>query len=50
MLQTVTMEDGFTYETTRCPIKIDGQVIKSPIGSPSLGEHTIAILKWFIGN
>jgi CoA:oxalate CoA-transferase len=39
MLQTVTMSNGDSYETTRCPIKIDGEVLKSNIGSPILGEH-----------
>jgi crotonobetainyl-CoA:carnitine CoA-transferase CaiB-like acyl-CoA transferase len=40
MLQTVTMGDGFSYKTTRCPIRIDGESLKSPLGSPALGEHT----------
>ncbi|AUP80526.1 CaiB/BaiF CoA transferase family protein [Flavivirga eckloniae] len=48
MIQTVTMGDGFEYETTRCPIKIDGELLKSTLGSPSLGEHTDAIVKELI--
>lgn len=40
MVQQVRMEDGFTYETTRCPIRIDGQLLTSERGSPKLGEHT----------
>ncbi|WP_366183785.1 CaiB/BaiF CoA-transferase family protein [Flavobacterium ovatum] len=45
MIQKVKMGDGFEYETTRCPIKIDGQYMKSSLGSPALGEHTQAIIK-----
>ncbi|AWG22638.1 CoA transferase [Flavobacterium faecale] len=45
MIQKVKMGDGFEYETTRCPIKIDGQYMKSSLGSPALGEHTEAIIK-----
>ena len=44
MIQKVTMGDGFSYETTRCPIKIDGELLTSPLGSPALGEHTESIL------
>ncbi|MGA9638195.1 CaiB/BaiF CoA transferase family protein, partial [Flavobacterium sp.] len=40
MLQKVRMGDGFEYETTRCPIKIDGEYLTSTLGSPGLGEHT----------
>ncbi|WP_303316283.1 CaiB/BaiF CoA-transferase family protein [Flavivirga abyssicola] len=50
MIQNVTMGDGFEYETTRCPIKIDGQLLKSSLGSPSLGEHTKAIINELITN
>ena len=48
MIQKVTMGDGFSYETTRCPIKIDGQLLTSPLGSPALGEHTESILNELI--
>jgi crotonobetainyl-CoA:carnitine CoA-transferase CaiB-like acyl-CoA transferase len=44
MIQKVTMGDGFEYETTRCPIKIDGEYLTSSLGSPALGEHTEAII------
>ncbi|MCH4551696.1 CaiB/BaiF CoA transferase family protein [Aestuariibaculum lutulentum] len=49
-VQKVTMGDGYSYDTTRCPIKIDGELLKSDKGSPKLGEHTDKILKEFIGN
>lgn len=44
MIQNVKMGDGFEYQTTRCPIKIDGEFLRSSIGSPAIGEHTKAIL------
>ena len=40
MIQEVYMGDGFSYETTRCPIRIDGEILKAEKGSPKLGEHT----------
>ncbi|MEM6964658.1 MAG: CaiB/BaiF CoA-transferase family protein [Bacteroidota bacterium] len=48
MIQQVKMSDGFTYQTTRCPIKIDGKYFTSELGSPKLGEHTDDILHEFI--
>lgn len=47
-VQSVTMGDGYSYETTRCPIKIDGELFISEIGSPKLGEHNEKILKELI--
>lgn len=38
--QTVRTSSGVEYITTRCPIRFDGKILKSPIGAPSLGEHT----------
>ncbi|MXV15221.1 CaiB/BaiF CoA transferase family protein [Hufsiella ginkgonis] len=38
MVQEVQMSDGFTYRTTRCPIRIDGELMTSAKGSPKLGE------------
>jgi crotonobetainyl-CoA:carnitine CoA-transferase CaiB-like acyl-CoA transferase len=34
-------------KTTRCPIRVDGRMLKSPKGAPSLGEHTNKIRKEF---
>ncbi len=48
MIQKVKMGDGFEYETTRCPIKIDGQRLTSSIGSPNIGEHTSSIFNELI--
>jgi crotonobetainyl-CoA:carnitine CoA-transferase CaiB-like acyl-CoA transferase len=39
MEQAVTTSSGTNYLTLRCPIRLDGAVIKSPLGAPSLGEH-----------
>lgn len=45
ILQDVMMKDGFQYQTTRCPIRIDGERLYSTIGSPALGQDNEAILK-----
>ncbi|MFD1772007.1 CaiB/BaiF CoA transferase family protein [Sphingobacterium suaedae] len=49
MVQRVYMEDGFGYDTTRCPIRIDGELIKAERGSPKLGEHTEQLKKELYG-
>ena len=46
--QKVTMLDGYSYETTRCPIKIDGEYFVSTTGSPKLGQDNEKIIKEFI--
>jgi len=38
MLQEVMMTDGYKYQTTRSPIRIDGELLTSAKGSPKLGE------------
>jgi CoA:oxalate CoA-transferase len=43
-IQDVTRAEGVTVRTTRCPIRIDGEIYKSPLGAPRLGQHTAAIL------
>ncbi|MEM7807628.1 MAG: CoA transferase, partial [Planctomycetota bacterium] len=45
MLQTVERGSGRTYETTACPIRLDGQRLKSPRGSCNIGEHDAVVLK-----
>jgi len=47
MLQTVRRANGTTYQTTRCPIRIDGQRLYSEKGSPDLGEDTERISREF---
>lgn len=39
MEQEVRTGAGFTLKTTRCPIRIDGEILLSNQGAPSLGEH-----------
>ena len=46
MEQEVSIGDGL-LKTTRCPIRVDGELLNSPKGAPSLGEHTAAIKKEF---
>jgi crotonobetainyl-CoA:carnitine CoA-transferase CaiB-like acyl-CoA transferase len=33
--------------TTRCPIRIDGEVLTSPVAAPRIGEHNQAIAEEF---
>lgn len=47
-VQEVQMTDGYSYKTTRCPIKIDGEFFTSSKGSPKLGQDNEQILKEFI--
>jgi CoA:oxalate CoA-transferase len=42
--QQVSRPNGATIMTTRCPIRIDGEVLTSEAGSPMIGEHTARIL------
>jgi crotonobetainyl-CoA:carnitine CoA-transferase CaiB-like acyl-CoA transferase len=47
MTQRVSRSNGATLETTRCPIRIDGERLTSPIGAPKVGEHTEEIAREF---
>jgi CoA:oxalate CoA-transferase len=47
MIQEVSTADGLSLRTTRCPIRIDGEILKSGRGAPRLGEHTEEILREF---
>jgi crotonobetainyl-CoA:carnitine CoA-transferase CaiB-like acyl-CoA transferase len=47
MTQQVSRSNGATLTTTRCPIRVDGALLTSKIGSPTLGEHTAAIVREF---
>jgi crotonobetainyl-CoA:carnitine CoA-transferase CaiB-like acyl-CoA transferase len=40
MEQEVSTSQGTVITTTRCPIRINGKIFKSPVGAPALGEHT----------
>ena len=42
-IQDVRRSDGVSLRTTRCPIRIDGEIYKSSKGAPRLGQDTDAI-------
>ena len=46
--QRVEMLDSYNYKTTRCPIRIDGEIFTSRKGSPKLGQDNERIIKEFI--
>ncbi|WP_316810028.1 CaiB/BaiF CoA-transferase family protein [Pedobacter heparinus] len=48
MIQEVEMKDGYRYQTTRCPIRIDGELLVSSKGSPKLGQDNENIIKQFV--
>jgi len=45
MEQLVYCPGGTPLPTTRCPIRIDGQIYKSPIGAPAIGQDSQGILQ-----
>lgn len=45
MTQRVTRTSGASFMTTRCPIRVDGNILTSDVGSPSVGEHTEQIIR-----
>ena len=47
MEQTVTCPQGTELPTLRCPIRIDGEIYKSPQGAPAVGQHTDALNQEF---
>jgi len=47
MEQTVRKGNGYAYETTRCPIRLNGEKLYSDSGSPDIGEHNAAISEEF---
>lgn len=48
MEQTVSKGSGFTYATTRCPIRFNGEKLYSEAGSPDIGEHNEMIQREFL--
>ncbi|GEC71543.1 Crotonobetainyl-CoA:carnitine CoA-transferase CaiB [Flavobacterium flevense] len=46
-VQQVEMLDGYKYKTTRCPIRIDGELFTSGKGSPKLGQDNETIINEF---
>lgn len=47
MIQEVSRANGASLRTTRCPIRIDGEIYKSAKGSPKIGENGETITKEF---
>jgi CoA:oxalate CoA-transferase len=47
VVQTVERGSGTTYQTTVCPIRIDGRKLKATMGSCALGEHNAQIDREF---
>jgi crotonobetainyl-CoA:carnitine CoA-transferase CaiB-like acyl-CoA transferase len=43
----VKTSNGLSIKTTRCPIRIDGEIMVSETGAPLLGEHTELIDEQF---
>jgi crotonobetainyl-CoA:carnitine CoA-transferase CaiB-like acyl-CoA transferase len=43
----VKTSNGLSITTTRCPIRIDGEIYTSDIGAPLLGEHNAQIEEQF---
>jgi CoA:oxalate CoA-transferase len=50
MIQEVQRKNGATMRTTRCPVRIDGQLLYSPKGSPKIGEDNETILSEVTGS
>ncbi len=47
LTQTIHDADHGTLRTTRCPIRVDGAVLTSPHGAPTLGRDTDEIARRF---
>jgi crotonobetainyl-CoA:carnitine CoA-transferase CaiB-like acyl-CoA transferase len=43
MVQQVSRRNGASLATTRCPIRIDGQIITSARGAPTIGSDNAQI-------
>lgn len=45
MTQEIFLNSGHSIKTTRCPIKIDGKIIKHDKGAPDIGENNHEFFK-----
>jgi crotonobetainyl-CoA:carnitine CoA-transferase CaiB-like acyl-CoA transferase len=43
----VKTTNGLSIKTTRCPIRMDGEMFLSDVGAPQLGEHNLQIDQQF---
>lgn len=48
LTQTVSMQDGYSFQTTCCPIRLNGGQLLSPKGTPALGQDNDKIDNIFI--
>ena len=46
MEHEVQTANGLTITTTRCPIRVDGQILTSDKGAPLLGAHNALVDRW----
>ncbi|MFN8664454.1 MAG: CaiB/BaiF CoA-transferase family protein [Thermomicrobiales bacterium] len=49
MIQTVQRANGASLRTTRCPIRIDEQILTSSRGAPRVGEHNAEVASFLAG-
>ena len=47
MVQEVARDKNVKLDTLRCPIRIDGEILKNKKGAPRIGEDTGRILSEF---
>ena len=47
MEQEIHCPGGTPIKTLRCPIRIDGEIYKSPVGAPSIGQNSARIAAEF---
>jgi len=47
MTQEIVCEGGTVMKTTRCPIRVDGEIYKSSKPAPRIGQHNKEILEQF---
>ena len=47
MTQRVSRPNGAAFTTTRCPIRVDGEILTSEMGSPNVGAHNSQIVREF---
>lgn len=47
MEMDVRTSNNILLTTTRCPLRVDGEYLTSPVGAPFLGEHTETINREF---
>ncbi|QQE81405.1 CoA transferase [Alicyclobacillus sp. SO9] len=45
MIQTTRRQNGTTVRTTRCPFRINGEILTSEVGAPPLGEYNVKFVK-----